>query len=122
MSLHSTETWLPVGPAATAAGVARRSAFRWVQAGLIPVRTEGNQRCIEVNALRRLGEARQGATQPAQIRATPRNPDETATIPHPGLEDEALLALSVSMSNVEELLAGLVLRLGGIERMLRLRR
>jgi hypothetical protein len=121
MAPDNAEIWLTVGPAGDAAGVARRTAFRWVALRLLTIREVSGRRCIEVGALRRLALARHNAKGMAPNAASPDPSDETVAAPHPAPEQEALLALSESMANVEELLAGLVLRLDGIERTLGLR-
>lgn len=115
------EEWLPIGTAADAAGVARRTAFRWVRASLVPVRPLGRRRCIEVGALRRVAAERQCATGTALNHATAAHPDETNAPPLPSFEPDAVVALSESVANVEELLNSLAIRFGAIERALGLR-
>jgi hypothetical protein len=119
----ATEVWFTVGTAADAAGVPRRSAFRWAAAGRIPVRMIGPRRCTEVGALRLFAASRGGTRAMAPMQATPHG--ESATPPSvPPDEDttEAIAALSEGLVCAQEQALALLNRVDRIERALGLRR
>lgn len=116
------EVWLCIGAAAEAAGVARRSAFRWIGRGAIPVRRVGPRRLVEVGALRLFAERRGRAKGVALFRANGSAPGCAAPPPLPTAEQEAQMAAVTSVLLIEEQVAALWPRIDRIERALGLRR
>lgn len=119
---HEPEVWLSIGAAAEAAGVARRSAFRWVARAAIPTRLVGRRRLVEVGALRLFAANRGRATRAALFSATGGSTDCSAPPPRSTPEHEALLAAAVSVTLVEDQVAALWPRIERIERALGLLR
>lgn len=106
-----TERWLTIGLAARAAGVSRRTAFRWASLGIIPVRQAGTRRCIEVGALHRLTLNRVPAA-----RVQPLGGAEAANSPSP-TEADTLAALSEGLVVAQEMTNSLFNRVARLERL-----
>ncbi len=108
-------TWKTVGRAAAAAGVARRSAFRWAASGTVQTRKEGRRRLVEVSDLRTLAMnsfANSAMALDGTVEAFP-GPEYG----HKPLQGPSLASALV---RVEEQLAALWARLERLERALRI--
>ncbi len=123
----SESTWMSITAAADAAGVSRRSAFRWVERGHVPCRVAGTRRVVAVEALRGFAASHHPgnrATQP-DLAPNPATSGETGDAPPPpadGEIGEALETLSVQCTGNSEQIAALWTRLENLERHLGLTR
>jgi hypothetical protein len=115
-----TAVWFTIGSAADAAGVPRRSAFRWAAASLIPVRVIASRRCTEVAALRLFAVGRRGTRAMAPMQATPDG--ESVAPPSLPPAEETIAALSEGLICAQEQGLALLDRVDRIERALGLRR
>lgn len=94
----SQQVWMTIGLAAAEARCPKRSAFRWVQAGRIAVKTVQGRRLVEVGALRALlrtpepevAQARANGGEPSRSAVDAATPDRTSgqdpAIPAPAAE------------------------------------
>ena len=126
---HATgeTTFLPISAAADAAGVSRRTVFRWLEHGHVPCRVLGARRVVAVEALRRFAASHHTGNRASRpdLALNPATSGETGDAPPPpadGEFGEALEALSVQCTVNGEQVAALWNRVENLEHHLGLTR
>lgn len=121
--MTSPHTKAPIPVAAVAALVSRRTAYRLVQTGAVPVETVAGQRVVDVEALRAAAAARATARasangpRRASASAASKAPDESANAPGT-LDPEAVASLVESLDAAHDLIRGLWHRVEHLEQLL----
>ena len=110
------EEWLAPGAAARAAGVSRRSTWRWISLGLVPVRESDGHRYVQVQALKERARARSHGTHgvPGADAAPVATTRERVPLPPATAAGEEPLAVRVEV--LRDLVHALVLRIEHVER------